>query len=218
MIHQLTDILHQLSGWIESFAHSDWVIFVLAVVSFTESIISPFPPDPILIAAAVFNAAAGDPAMALIFAAVVTAASVLGALVGHWLGKRFGRPILNRFFSPQKVSRVEALFQKYGVWAIVFAAVTPVPYKVFAVTAGAMDMSLKPFILASVIGRGARMFLWAALAIVFGEDLIALVETQGALLGGIFGLTVIAAFALWLLIAHIRRRPRPHPAQSRYDL
>ena len=201
MLHQITDILHQLSGWIESFAHSDWVIFVLAVVSFTESIISPFPPDPILIAAAVFN-----PAMALIFAAVVTAASVLGALVGHWLGKRFGRPILNRFFSPSKVLRVEALFQKYGVWAIVFAAVTPVPYKVFAVTAGAMDMSLRPFILASVIGRGARMFLWAALAIVFGEDLIALVETQGVLLGGIFGLTVIAAFALWLLIAHIRRR------------
>lgn len=206
MLHQLTDILHQLSGWIESFAHSDWVIFVLAVVSFTESIISPFPPDPILIAAAVFN-----PAMALIFAAVVTAASVLGALVGHWLGKRFGRPILNRFFSPQKVLRVEALFQKYGVWAIVFAAVTPVPYKVFAVTAGAMDMSLRPFILASVIGRGARMFLWAALAIVFGEDLIALVETQGILLGGIFGLTVIAAFALWLLIARLRRRAHTQP-------
>ena len=205
MLHQITDILHQLSGWIESFAHSDWVIFVLAAVSFTESIISPFPPDPILIAAAVFN-----PAMALIFAAVVTAASVLGALVGHWLGKRFGRPILNRFFSPSKVLRVETLFQKYGVWAIVFAAVTPVPYKVFAVTAGAMDMSIRPFILASVIGRGARMFLWAALAIVFGEDLIALVETQGALLGGIFGLTVIAAFALWLLIARLRRRSQTH--------
>ena len=201
MISQVTDILSQLSHWIEGFAHSDWVIFVLAAVSFTESIVSPFPPDPILIAAAVFN-----PAMALAFAAVVTATSVLGALVGHWLGKRFGRPVLNRFFSPSKVSRVEALFQKYGVWAIVFAAVTPVPYKVFAVSAGAMDMSLRPFILASIVGRGARMFLWAALAIVFGEDLVALVETQGALLGGVFGLAVVAAFVLWLLVARLRRR------------
>ena len=201
MINQITGILSELSHWIEGFAHSEWVIVVLAAVSFTESIVSPFPPDPILIAAAVFN-----PAMALVFAAVVTATSVLGALVGHWLGKRFGRPILNRFFSPSKVSRVEALFQKYGVWAIVFAAVTPVPYKVFAVTAGAMDMSLRPFILASIIGRGARMFLWAALAIVFGEDLIALVETQGALLGGVFGLAVVAAFVLWMVIARLRRR------------
>lgn len=201
MISQVTDILSQLSHWIEGFAHSDWVIVVLAAVSFSESIVSPFPPDPILIAAAVFN-----PAMALVFAAVVTATSVLGALVGHWLGKRLGRPVLNRFFSPSKVARVEALFQKYGVWAIVFAAVTPVPYKVFAVTAGAMDMSLRPFIVASVIGRGARMFLWAALAIVFGEDLIALVETQGALLGGVFGLAVVAAFVAWLLVARLRRR------------
>ena len=201
MISQATDILSQLSHWIEGFAHSDWVIVVLAAVSFSESIVSPFPPDPILIAAAVFN-----PAMALVFAAVVTATSVLGALVGHWLGKRLGRPVLNRFFSPQKVARVEALFQKYGVWAIVFAAVTPVPYKVFAVTAGAMDMSLRPFIVASVIGRGARMFLWAALAIVFGEDLVALVETQGALLGGVFGLAVVAAFVAWLLVARLRRR------------
>ena len=201
MISQVTDILSQLSHWIEGFAHSDWVIVVLAAVSFSESIVSPFPPDPILIAAAAFN-----PAMALVFAAVVTATSVLGALVGHWLGKRFGRPVLNRFFSPSKVARVEALFQKYGVWAIVFAAVTPVPYKVFAVTAGAMDMSLRPFIVASVIGRGARMFLWAALAIVFGEDLVALVETQGALLGGVFGLAVVAAFVAWLLVARLRRR------------
>ncbi len=201
MISQVTDILSQLSHWIEGFAHSDWVIVVLAAVSFSESIVSPFPPDPILIAAAVFN-----PAMALVFAGVVTGTSVLGALVGHWLGKRFGRPVLNRFFSPSKVARVEALFQKYGVWAIVFAAVTPVPYKVFAVTAGAMDMSLRPFIVASVIGRGARMFLWAALAIVFGEDLVALVETQGALLGGVFGLAVVAAFVAWLLVARLRRR------------
>ena len=67
-------------------------------------------------------------------------------------------------------------------------------------------MSLRPFIVASVIGRGARMFLWAALAIVFGEDLVALVETQGALLGGVFGLAVVAAFVAWLLVARLRRR------------
>lgn len=197
----LIDLLRDMSHWIDGFAASEWAIAVMAVVAFTESIISPFPPDPVLIAASVFN-----PDMALIFAGVVTAASVLGALAGHWLGKRFGRPLIDRFISAAKVKRVEELFQKYGAWAIVFAAVTPVPYKVFAVTAGAMDMPLRPFIVASVIGRGARMFIWAALAMAFGEDILALLETQGTLLSVAFGIAVVAAFALYLIIMRLRRR------------
>lgn len=201
MIEFLIGILRDMSHWIDGFAASDWAMPVMAAVAFTESIASPFPPDPILIAASVFN-----PDMALIFAGVVTAASVLGALAGHWLGKRFGRPLIDKFIAAAKVNRVEELFRKYGAWAIVFAAVTPVPYKVFAVTAGAMDMPLRPFIIASVIGRGARMFIWAALAMAFGEDLVELVETQGALLSIAFGIAVIAAFALYLIIMRLRRR------------
>lgn len=197
----LIDLLRDMSHWIDGFAASEWAIAVMAIVAFTESIISPFPPDPVLIAASVFN-----PDMALIFAGVVTAASVLGALAGHWLGKRFGRPLIDRFISAAKVKRVEELFQKYGAWAIVFAAVTPVPYKVFAVTAGAMDMPLRPFIVASVIGRGARMFIWAALAMAFGEDILTLLETQGTLLSVAFGIAVVAAFALYLIIMRLRRR------------
>lgn len=197
----LIDLLRDMSHWIDGFAASEWAIAVMAIVAFTESIISPFPPDPVLIAASVFN-----PDMALIFAGVVTAASVLGALAGHWLGKRFGRPLIDRFISSAKVKRVEELFQKYGAWAIVFAAVTPVPYKVFAVTAGAMDMPLRPFIIASVIGRGARMFIWAALAMAFGEDILTLLETQGTLLSVAFGIAVVAAFALYLIIMRLRRR------------
>lgn len=197
----LIDLLRDMSHWIDGFAASEWAIAVMAIVAFTESIISPFPPDPVLIAASVFN-----PDMALIFAGVVTAASVLGALAGHWLGKRFGRPLIDRFISAAKVKRVEELFQKYGAWAIVFAAVTPVPYKVFAVTAGAMDMPLRPFIIASVIGRGARMFIWAALAMAFGEDILTLLETQGTLLSVAFGIAVVAAFALYLIVMRLRRR------------
>lgn len=197
----LIDLLRDMSHWIDGFAASEWAIAVMAIVAFTESIISPFPPDPVLIAASVFN-----PDMALIFAGMVTAASVLGALAGHWLGKRFGRPLIDRFISAAKVKRVEELFQKYGAWAIVFAAVTPVPYKVFAVTAGAMDMPLRPFIIASVIGRGARMFIWAALAMAFGEDILTLLETQGTLLSVAFGIAVVAAFALYLIIMRLRRR------------
>ena len=208
----MLELLSELSHWLEGFAGSEWAIAVLVAVAFTESVFSPFPPDPILIAASIFN-----PEMALIFAAAVTIASVCGALVGYWLGNQFGRPILDRFVAARKVERVEVLFDKYGAWAILFAAVTPIPYKVFAITAGAMGMNLKPFIIASLIGRGARMFLWAALAIIFGETALELIETRGLLIGALFGVAIIAAFVLYLLYVRIRRRQansRRYSAQS----
>lgn len=199
----MLELISELSHWIEGFSNSEWVIVALVLVAITESVISPFPPDPVLVAASIFN-----PEMALVFAAIVTVSSVAGATTGYLLGKWLGRPLLDRFVSENNVERVENLFEKYGAWAIVFAAVTPVPYKVFVITAGAMDMSLKPFILASLLGRGVRMFLWAVLALLFGEAALGLLETRGLQLGLAFGAAVIAAFALYLLYAHIRRRRR----------
>lgn len=197
----MLEVLSELSHWLIGFASSEWAIAVLAAVAFVESIFSPFPPDPILIAASLFN-----PEMALVLAAIVTVASVVGALVGYWLGDRFGRPVLDKFVPASKVEQVEVMFDKYGTWAIIFAAVSPVPYKVFAITAGAMDMRLKPFIIASLIGRGARMFLWAALILLFGETALELIETRGLLMGSIAGGATIAAFVLYLLYVRMRRR------------
>ena len=197
----MLELLADLSHWLEGFSYSEWVIVILAVVAFIESIFSPFPPDPILIAASVFN-----PDIALILAAATTVASVVGALFGYWLGNRYGRPIINRFVSAKKVERVEELFGKYGVWAIIFAAVSPIPYKVFAITAGAMEMDKKPVIVASLIGRGARMFTWAVLAIIFGNAALEFLETNGLLVGIAFGLATVAAFVIYLLITHRRRR------------
>ena len=197
----MLEVLSELSHWLVGFAGSEWAIAVLATVAFVESIFSPFPPDPLLIAASVFN-----PEMAIVLAAVVTVASVAGALAGYWLGKRFGRPVLDRFASSEKVERVEALFDKHGTWAIILAAVSPIPYKVFAIAAGAMEMRLRPFIIASLIGRGARMFLWAILILLFGEAALELFESRGLLIGALSGAAIIAAFILYLLYAMIRRR------------
>ena len=208
----MLELVSELSHWLVGFANSEWAIAVMAAVAFVESVFSPFPPDPILIAASIFN-----PEMAIAFAAVVTVASVAGALLGYWLGDRLGRPILDRFISARKVEQVEIMFDKHGAWAIIFAAVSPVPYKVFAITAGAMNMRLKPFIIASLIGRGARMFLWAALILLFGETALELIEARGLLLGAIAGGAILAAFVLYLLYARIRRRRADagkHAAQS----
>ena len=148
---ELIELVRELSHWVVGFADSEWAIAVLAATAFTEAIFFPIPPDPLLIGMSFLQ-----PKAALLFAAITTLASVAGALVGHWLGKRLGRPILDRFVSADKVDRVEALFNRYGAWAILIAAITPIPYKVFAVTAGVMDMQRTPFIVASLVGRGMR--------------------------------------------------------------
>ena len=127
----MRDLLHDLSDWLLGFADSDWAIVVLLSSSFAESIFFPIPPDPLLLAVAI----AQQP-IAVLLGLLVAVASVAGAVVGHALGMRLGRPILTRMFSEGKVAYVDRLFERYGLWAILIAAFTPVPYKVFAIAAG----------------------------------------------------------------------------------
>ncbi|SVB21125.1 uncharacterized protein METZ01_LOCUS173979, partial [marine metagenome] len=79
------DLFHDLTAWFQGFAESDWAIVILAIGAFAESIISPIPPDPLLIPMSVLQ-----PSFAIWFGVIATVSSVLGAIVGHWLGGRFG--------------------------------------------------------------------------------------------------------------------------------
>ena len=135
----LLDLLHDLKDWMLEFADSEWALGVLLLLTFSESTFFPIPPDPLLIAIGVAN-----PSSAIWIAALVTLASVAGAYVGHFLGRRVGRPLLYRLVSEDKVARAEALFNRYGAWAILVAAFTPIPYKVFTILAGIMDLPSGP--------------------------------------------------------------------------
>jgi membrane protein YqaA with SNARE-associated domain len=199
----MLELLHRLSDWIAGFADSPWAVAILAIDSFTESIINPIPPDPLLIAIAI-----GNPRNALWLAALVTATSVLGALIGHWLGLHFGRPIVLRFFSEVKIAKVEQMFQKYGAWAVLLAAFTPIPYKVFTVTAGVMEMERRPFIIASIIGRGARFFILGILIFAFGEAIQGFIETQFEVLTVVSSIVLIAAAAAAYFIMRYRKARR----------
>ena len=198
----MIEFIGELSHWLIGFADSNWAIAVLAATAFTESIFFPIPPDPLLIGMSFVH-----PKAALLFAAVATVASVAGAVLGRWLGKRFGRPVLERFVSAEKVDRVETMFNRYGVWAIMIAAITPVPYKVFAITAGVLDMPQAPFIVASLIGRGARLFLIGALIFLFGESIQGFLEGRLELVMIAMGIATVAAVGLFLLIMRIRKSP-----------
>ena len=211
----MLELLRELSHWLIGFAGSDWAVAVLAATAFTESIFFPIPPDPLLIGMSLVH-----PKAALLFAFVTTVSSVAGATVGHWIGKRFGRPILDRFVSYDKVDRVETMFNRYGVWAIVIAAVTPVPYKVFAITAGVLNMPHVPFIIASLVGRGARMFLIGLLIFIFGETIQDFLESRFEILMVASAIALVAVVALLLVVRHLLRRSdtaedRPPASKSR---
>jgi len=72
-------------------------------------------------------------------------------------------PMIESMGYAEKIQRGEQFFAEYGVWIILMAGFSPVPYKLFTITAGASSMALLPFILASIIGRGARFFLVAGI-------------------------------------------------------
>ena len=197
----MTDILSELTSWVEGFAESDWSSLALALLSFSEAIFFPVPPDPLLIGISVIR-----PEAALWLAAIATISSVGGAVVGHWLGRRLGAPLLHKFVSPHHVESAERMFVKYGSWAVALAAFTPIPYKVFAVTAGALKHNLRSFILASLIGRGARFFLLGGLLFVYGESIEQFIVDHFQTLTLAIAAAVIAGGAAVIIVVKLKER------------
>ncbi len=133
----------------------------LAAVSFTESAFFPIPPDVLLAPMTL-----AQPPRWLRFAALTTVTSVLGGLFGYaigYLALEAVTPLLQRIGYWGYFETASGWFAKYGFWAIFIAGFTPIPYKVFTIAAGAAQMALLPFAAGSLIGRGARFFLVAAL-------------------------------------------------------
>ena len=201
MIELFTD----LTDWVVGFADSDWSVLVLAILSFSEAIFFPVPPDPLLIGISV-----RQPESALWLAGIVTASSVAGALVGHWLGQRLGRPLLHRFASSQRMEIAERMFTRYGTWAVAIAAFTPVPYKVFAITAGALNHDRRSFLLASIVGRGARFFLLGGLMFAYGDSIEEFVSDHFQELTVAAGAALVTTLVAVLIVA--RRRGVRDPA------
>ena len=136
-------------------------VWYLGAVSFAESSFFPIPPD-VLLAPMVL----AQPRRAWKLAAWTTLTSVLGGVAGFTLGAvaiDALRPFLQDHGYWESYLRAGEWFATWGFWAVFLAGFSPIPYKVFTITAGALAMPLLPFLIASTIGRGARFFLVAAL-------------------------------------------------------
>ncbi len=143
-------------------------------LSFAESSFFPVPPDVMLAPMAI-----AQPNKALQFALLTTIASVLGGILGYAIGY-FAFDAISSWLQGthywDKYLLSKQWFEEWGVWAVFIAGFSPIPYKVFTISAGALSMAFLPFTLASIVGRGARFFLVALLLSWGGERLESLLR------------------------------------------
>ena len=136
---------------------------------------------------------------AWMLAAVTTLWSVLGGIAGYLIGMFLfnvvATPVINFYEAEAAFEAVRAKFQAYGVWIVFLAGFTPIPYKLFTISAGLASMSLLPFVAASLVGRGARFFLVAGLIYAGGERF----ESQLRRYADAIGWTVLILAVLALL-------------------
>ena len=168
-------------------------LWVLALVAFAESSVFPIPPD-VLILPMVLAA----PSRAWIIALVAMVASVAGGLLGYAVGalmfEQLGRPILEILGKGDAVEAFNQRFNSLGLWAILGAGLTPFPYKVITIMSGWTGMHLGTFIATSVLARGLRFFLLAALLWKFGTPIRTFIERRLGLLSILFMLFLIGGF------------------------
>jgi membrane protein YqaA with SNARE-associated domain len=166
----------------------------LAGLSFAESSFFPIPPDVML---APMTLAA--PARAWRFALLTTVASVLGGILGYLIGM-FGfeliEPLLHDAGYFPKYLQAKSWFDEWGFWAIFLAGFSPIPYKLFTITAGVISMMFLPFVIASLIGRGARFFMVAAIMAWGGERMDGMLRRY---IDGIGWLTVLLAVIAFMI-------------------
>lgn len=146
--------------------HAPWY---LAGLGFAEASFFPVPPDVMLAPMAL-----AKPKAAWGYATLAMVASVCGGMLGYLIGIfafEMVKPWLHAAGYWPAYLRAEEWFLQWGVWAILVAAFSPIPYKVFTIAAGTVGMPFIPFMLASAIGRGSRFFLVAGLMRWGGEGM-----------------------------------------------
>ena len=195
----MLDWLHAIADWTLDFADSDAALVALVLVAVSESVFFPVPPDPLLIAIGI-----SQPHMAIWLALLTTVSSVAGGVIGRWLGVRFGRPLLRRLATQGKIDAAERMYRKYGAWAVIASAITPIPFKVFTVLSGVMDMDMRRFLIAAFVGRAVRFLAVGALIALYGEEVEQLITerldyiTIGALVA------MVALAGAYLLLRRLR--------------
>ena len=186
-------MLRSLYDWTLSMAGHRHALWVLALVAFVESSVFPIPPDlmmiPMILAA---------PHRAFLIALVCTLSSVLGGLAGYGIGalafEQIGRPVLETLGKAGAMAEFATRFNDFGFWSVLVAGVTPFPYKVITIMSGWTAMPLDTFMLTSILARGLRFFVVAALLWRFGAPVRDFIERRLGLVFSLFILLLLGGF------------------------
>jgi membrane protein YqaA with SNARE-associated domain len=152
-----TPLYDKCMGW----ARHRYAVWYLSGLSFAESSFFPVPPDVMLAPMSM-----AQPARAWRYAAITTLASVLGGLLGYFIGFfafDLIQPWLQESHYWDKYLHARNWFETWGFWAILVAGFSPIPYKVVTIAAGTLAMTMPLFVIGSILGRGGRFFLVAGL-------------------------------------------------------
>lgn len=170
----------------------------LAILTFAESVFFPIPPD-VMLAPMVL----ARPHKAWSLAALTSVASVFGGVAGYFLGAFLYEPVVLPFVEmmgyQDKLQTIISYFNDYGIWVVFLAGFTPIPYKLFTVSAGMLSMAFIPFLIASAIGRAGRFFLVAGILYWGGEKM----EHKLRQYIDTIGWTVIALVVLFIVYKQV---------------
>ncbi|MEO1153569.1 MAG: YqaA family protein [Pseudomonadota bacterium] len=186
-------MIRALYDWTISLASTRYAMWALAIVAFVESSVFPIPPDVLLIPMII-----AQPRKAFQIAALCTVCSVLGGLAGYWIGlglfDTVGRPVLEFYGKDSYFDEFAVRYNEWGAWAVLIAGVTPFPYKVITIMSGATGLNLTVFIVASIVARGLRFFIVAALLWKFGAPIREFIEKRLGLMFALFCILLVGGF------------------------
>lgn len=195
------NIIRRLYDWVLSWAETPYGVPALFILAVAESSFFPIPPDVLLIALAL-----AIPTKAFRYALWCTAGSVIGGILGYYLGFALWgtvEPLLiPAVFTVEKFEQVTGIYDEYGVPFVFVAAFTPIPYKVFTVAGGVAEINLPAFIATSFVGRGARFFLVAAIIRRYGDLAKDLIDRYFNLFTVAFTVLLLGAFLLLKVVLH----------------
>ena len=183
-------MLDMVMGWAEH-RHAS---YYLAGLSFAESSFFPIPPDVMLAPMTL-----AKPEKAWQFALVTTIASVVGGIAGYLIGMfafELVEPLLHRAGYWNRYLDAREWFAVWGIWVVFLAGFSPIPYKIFTITAGVVGMVFLPFVLASFVGRGARFFLVAGLMRMGGTRMEGILKQYIDRIGWLLVIVVVVGYFL----------------------
>lgn len=186
--------MHRLYAWVSHWLTTPYGIWALFLVAVAESSFFPIPPDVFLMALSL-----NEPRRSFRFASICSVGSVLGGMLGYGLGFWFmegiGNHIITLYGLTDKYQVVQQLYQQYDAWAVGAAGFTPLPYKLFTITAGAFRLDFPTFVAVSLISRSARFFLVAGLIYRYGTPIKGFIVKYLNLLTIVFLILLILGFA-----------------------